>query len=1232
MLRKAECLWIGLPLSLLVACAAAATPIPAVDGTNTRVSIDGNQFDIHGGSLSSDQTNLFHSFQEFGLSQNQVANFLSNAQIENILTRITGGNPSLVDGLLQVSGGSSNLFLMNPSGIIFGPNASLNLPASFTATTANGIGFDNLWFNATGDNTYSNLVGTPDAFAFTVSEPGVIVNSGDLAVSSGNQLVLTAGTIDSTGQLSAPDGQIHVSTIPGDSVVRISQPGHLLQLEITPSDLAGNTPEAWTLPILSLPELLASQNFSEFQADSIDTEPTHNTSITPGDLAVRELSAQAAYLSADQTLQLTESQLQVDGDLTLIGNETVRVRDSVERAVQIYAGGDLRIQGNEGIDILALNHLQAAVQSGSDLSLISNGIISGDTHFRSNRSFSILNSSGEAGDFLSLYDPIISATGNVTFGDYTGAALKVETLGSITAGDIRITQPDTLLAVGTDPDIAILTSSPALILRAGLTELQNPVNAPLTIDGTTFNSAGNAAQGTVQVNNINTSNFQDNAGPVIISATGDISTGNIATNSGGGTGSTFTIEASETATSRRRSIRFSGRTSTTNTGAGGNIELTSAEGSIRVNGQLLSFANSTANSGAVVLNALQNIQVNDISSSGVVNNGGTISLLSQQGSIQTGTIASNSSDGNGGNINLVAPNGSIQTADIQSVSRNSSGGTIGLSASGNITTDNLSSGLFQSFGGEGGVIAARSESGDVTTGILYSEGDTRGGEISLAAENLIKTEEIFTSPGGTVDLSGAAFDLGTISSDFFDLELAGLNLTIEVSQAPAGVVTQNVESIREPNEVELIEQERQIEFDRYFGFGADFTRKFVSSEHIGVALREIEADTKKSAAVVYVVANEEEVYLQVETADDEGLARLAANVENRDQLLEAVDRLNQVLQDPDADYIDAAADVYDMLIRPIKGSVASDSILLFSMDSGLRLLPIAALYDRQQEKFFADQYSFSIIPNFTSTDIRYSDLRQAEVLAMGASQFPDTSYSDLLAVPVELAAIANPNKVLLNENFTLQNLKDSRRQRPFQILHLATHANFLPGEPNNSSIQLWQDELRLDPTQLKLLEWDSPPIDLLVLSSCRTALGNREAELGFAGLALQSGVKSALASLWYVSDAGSLVMMYEFYKQLGVISPSGLPPISKVTKAEALSNAQQNIRDTSKVRQSLEELLSILSNQKNTSPVLQNLGEEDLQRLEQGLQGLIDQIDNQDQSPFEHPFYWAPFTMIGSPW
>jgi filamentous hemagglutinin family protein len=133
---------LALATTLTVQSALHAQPLPirpAADGTGTIVNSEGNTFNITGGTTSSSGANLFQSFTTFGLSNGQVANFLSAPNTQNILSRVTGGSFSLIDGLLKVTGSNANLFLVNPSGIIFGPNASLNVPAAFTATTANGI-------------------------------------------------------------------------------------------------------------------------------------------------------------------------------------------------------------------------------------------------------------------------------------------------------------------------------------------------------------------------------------------------------------------------------------------------------------------------------------------------------------------------------------------------------------------------------------------------------------------------------------------------------------------------------------------------------------------------------------------------------------------------------------------------------------------------------------------------------------------------------------------------------------------------------------------------------------------------------------------------------------------------------------------------------------------------------------------------------------------------------------
>jgi filamentous hemagglutinin family protein len=242
-------------LTGVIATSPALTqPItPATDSTGTEVSQQGNLIDILGGSLSGDQKNLFHSFEQFGLDTGQIANFISNPEIQNILGRVVGGNASFIDGLIQVTGGNSNLFLMNPAGIVFGANASLNVPADFTATTATGIGFGtHNWFNAFGTNNYQALLGTPSQFTFDVAQSGVIINSGNLAVQEGKNLTFLGSSVINTGQVTAASGSITIAAVAGSSLVRINQPGHLLSLEIDPTaPVAANgiTP-------LSLPQLL----------------------------------------------------------------------------------------------------------------------------------------------------------------------------------------------------------------------------------------------------------------------------------------------------------------------------------------------------------------------------------------------------------------------------------------------------------------------------------------------------------------------------------------------------------------------------------------------------------------------------------------------------------------------------------------------------------------------------------------------------------------------------------------------------------------------------------------------------------------------------------------------------------------------------------------------------------------------------------------------------------------
>ncbi|MDJ0517446.1 MAG: filamentous hemagglutinin N-terminal domain-containing protein [Trichodesmium sp. MO_231.B1] len=341
---------ISIIFGALAATPANSQPItPANDGTGTTVNQNGNQFNIEGGTRNG--ANIFHSFDQFNVPTNQTANFLTTPDTSNILGRVTGGNASYINGLIQVIGGNSNLFLMNPAGIMFGPNATLNIPASFSVTTATGIGFDsnNFWFKAMGTNDYSNLVGNPSGYRFNVSTPGAIVNEGNLH--SGENLTLLGGTVINTGELSTTNGNITIAAVEGGSVLRISQPGHLLSLEVD-----SRIEDISNLDTLALPELLTGRE--ENNATSIivnsngELELTDNTIIadTPGNV----------FISGNIDLSTPES----ESNFIVLANNDITINNLIETSgfVEFKAGRSINLNadidtsvGNGNIDLFGNN-------------------------------------------------------------------------------------------------------------------------------------------------------------------------------------------------------------------------------------------------------------------------------------------------------------------------------------------------------------------------------------------------------------------------------------------------------------------------------------------------------------------------------------------------------------------------------------------------------------------------------------------------------------------------------------------------------------------------------------------------------------------------------------------------------------------------------------------------------------------------------------------------------------
>ncbi|MHC5933239.1 two-partner secretion domain-containing protein [Nostoc sp.] len=217
------------------------------DGTlpnNSNVKLEGNTRIIEGGTIRGG--NLFHSFGEFSVLNGSTALFNNSLDIQNILTRVTGKSISNIDGLIRANG-KANLFLLNPNGIIFGKNASLNIGGSFVATTANAIGFGNLgFFSASNPEAPSPLLTVnPNALLFNQIATSMIQNSSTapagkdpanldafgLRVPDGQSLLLVGGNVNMDGgQLNAYGGQVELGGLASSGTVALGIDGNNFRL------------------------------------------------------------------------------------------------------------------------------------------------------------------------------------------------------------------------------------------------------------------------------------------------------------------------------------------------------------------------------------------------------------------------------------------------------------------------------------------------------------------------------------------------------------------------------------------------------------------------------------------------------------------------------------------------------------------------------------------------------------------------------------------------------------------------------------------------------------------------------------------------------------------------------------------------------------------------------------------------------------------------------------------
>ncbi|MUG97804.1 CHAT domain-containing protein [Scytonema sp. UIC 10036] len=273
--------------------------------------------------------------------------------------------------------------------------------------------------------------------------------------------------------------------------------------------------------------------------------------------------------------------------------------------------------------------------------------------------------------------------------------------------------------------------------------------------------------------------------------------------------------------------------------------------------------------------------------------------------------------------------------------------------------------------------------------------------------------------------------------------------------------------------------------------------------------------------------------------------------------------------------------VYNWLLRQAEPDLAKNSIntLVFVLDFSLQNIPLAVLDDGKQ--YLVQKYALAISPGLQLIESQPLTQIQLNVLTAGVSErrtVAGRTFDSLNQVPLELERIqaeVTRSQKLLNSTLSADNLRKAVESVPFSVIHLATHGNF-SSNPDETFVLLWDRLLEAKNFDRLLGIGDrinTRAIELLALSACETATGDKRATLGLAGIAVRAGARSTLATLWQVKDESTAAFAIQFYKVL---------KNEKLTKAQALRQAQ----------------LYLIEKHPNTN--------------------------------YRLPYYWAPFVLVGN--
>ncbi|MDY6782053.1 MAG: filamentous hemagglutinin N-terminal domain-containing protein, partial [Cyanobacteriota bacterium] len=714
---KPQYILLTVPLLTLLGAEVKAVPLPLQPdntlGAESSVvtPLAPTQDVVEGGAARG--ANLFHSFSEFNVNTGASVYFSNPSSIENILTRVTGSNPSEILGTLGVFG-DANLFLLNPNGILFGENVQLDINGSFVASTAEGIDFGNgNSYSATNPNSSSLVSVQPGALFHNAVANQTLSNQGNLAV--GGDLTLSAGNLDLSGQLQS-GGDL---TLEAQNVLQLRDSAAAPFNTTTVGDLLveGNNVDIF---ILNHPD-------SRLSSTGTMTLRSDNPIISDG------------RFSAGGNL-LVEKFDSTPGDLISPNDPVFQSRGDI--GFGNYSGASLQVLAGGSISVgtITINGPDASVFNNSSVTL-SDG--------------STLNIDGQTRAALDLRAGTTTffASPPVTAGTTAQAYIDVE---SIVFADTPATA-DGLIFLSTQ-------YSPDLTLMGGGIFVGDIVGSNSTGNGATVvidsRANINIFSGDVDVSS---TGLGGNGGDVTFLAQDGIVTQSIDTFSADGAGGNISLDSSNggidlngdlntsalgtsLANSGTVTLTADGNITTSNIdssstdSAGGDILLNSSNGEIGLNGDLNTSAlgTSAANGGSVTLSADRDITTRNIDARSRFQDGGAIDIFSDNGNIDTtaGQLRSSVEDpttgGSGGSITLEAEN------NINAGSMDSSGGMNG--GGGNINIQADDDAFFD------GITIRSNTYGALEAGTI----DILGDDVEIVNGTIMTSNTFSSGKGGTI--------------------------------------------------------------------------------------------------------------------------------------------------------------------------------------------------------------------------------------------------------------------------------------------------------------------------------------------------------------------------------------------------------------------------------------------------------------------------------------------------